>query len=80
MAAWKKDRSVWAISFAVVSMSLAASALGVACTSYQRPACAVIDLANDVCKLVLIKYPDGHTEEVPKAEAVGAMRRAGLVR
>lgn len=79
MSAWKKDRSVWALSFAIVSMSFAASALGVACT-YQRPACAVIDLANDVCKLVQIRYPDGHTEEVPKAEAVGAMRRAGLVR
>lgn len=81
MAAWKKTgNESWLLALAIVVTSTLATLTIDACSNYQRPACAVIDVASDVCKYVTIKFPDGHSEEVPKAEAVGAMRRAGLVR
>lgn len=67
---------LWFAALVVVVLYLM---LGTGC-QYQRPACAVVDLANEACRFIEIRYPDGRVEHVPKTEAVGAIQRAGLVR
>jgi hypothetical protein len=54
-------------------------ALGFAC-AYRQAVCQVIDLASEVCPLILVKLPDGGTEQVPKEEVAALAARVGAAR